>query len=256
MNERDTDRIANTGLDASAIVVYSDTNARVGHIKRSLFDLEPAQQVAKATEIANALVDVIEKQKLYTVIQGKKYVRVEGWELLGTFLGVLPCERQIVCLEDGSYEATVDLIRASDGVTVGGASALCGMDEKRWQTADKYARRSMAFTRAVGKAYRSSFSWIISIAGYEATPAEEMPAEVFKSSSPQQNDRATVAATSSGPQKGKPYEANKEQRENLMSRLMSDHSIPIDKYDDIEKAMMGKFSKELPTVIKEITKNV
>ena len=35
----------------------------------------------------------------------------------------------------------------------------------------------MAVTRATGKAYRLGFSWIIKLAGYEATPAEEIPQE-------------------------------------------------------------------------------
>jgi hypothetical protein len=32
----------------------------------------------------------------------------------------------------------------------------------------------MAVTRATGKAYRLAFSWIMNLAGYEVTPAEEM----------------------------------------------------------------------------------
>lgn len=143
----------------------------------SIFNLEPAEQIKYAEKIASVLVDVIEKQGLYTNIQGRKYVKVEGWEVLGTFLGVLPRERLVTELPDGSFEAFVDLIRASDGVVIGGSSAVCGIDEKRWVSADRYARRSMAITRAVGKAYRTSFSWIISLAGYQATPAEEMPQE-------------------------------------------------------------------------------
>lgn len=231
------------------VVVYEPDSNTPAVSKRSLFDLEPAQQVAKATEIANALCDVIEKQKLYTNIQGKKYVLVEAWELMGTFLGILPRENRVVRMEDGSYEATVDLVRAADGKVIGGASALCGMDEQRWAKAANYARRSMAITRATGKAYRLSFSWIINLAGYEATPAEEMPAEV----SAPKNDRATVAAPTSGAQKGKPYSGEKEQKESLISRLMSNHNIPIDKYEEIEQKMMGKYSKDLPTIVKEYT---
>ena len=34
---------------------------------------------------------------------------------------------------------------------------------------------SMAQTRALGKAYRMALGWIMKMAGYEATPAEEMP---------------------------------------------------------------------------------
>ena len=33
----------------------------------------------------------------------------------------------------------------------------------------------MAQTRALGKAYRMALSWIVKMADYEPTPAEEMP---------------------------------------------------------------------------------
>lgn len=143
--------------------------------RASFFNMEPENQIAYAARIATTLAKVISDQGLFTNIQGRKYVKVEGWEVLGSFLGVLPKERMVTELADGSYEAYVDLVRSTDGITVGGASAICGVDEKRWGTADRYARRSMAVTRAVGKAYRTSFSWIISLAGYQPTPAEEMP---------------------------------------------------------------------------------
>ena len=58
----------------------------------------------------------------------------------------------------------------------------CGSDDELdrygkpvWSTRPRYARRSMAQTRATGKACRLAFSWIMALAGYEPTPAEEMP---------------------------------------------------------------------------------
>lgn len=241
MNDRlrDSPSRESDSVDTSDVVVYNDSDARVAHVKRSLFDLEPTQQVAKATEIANALCDVIEKQKLYSVIQGKKYVLVEAWELMGTFLGILPRENRVVRLEDGSYEATVDLIRTSDGRVVGGASAICGMDEQRWSKAQNYARRSMAVTRATGKAYRLSFSWIINLAGYEATPAEEMPREEI----PFEPKKET---------KGKPYQGEPEQVKIIQEVLMN-KNVPVDKWDEIGAKMKGKYSKDLTQVIKEVT---
>ena len=38
----------------------------------------------------------------------------------------------------------------------------------------------MAQTRAVGKAYRNILSWIVKMAGYEATPAEEIDREAME----------------------------------------------------------------------------
>ena len=146
--------------------------------KPSLFNASPARQVQMATEMADVLRDVVEKQKLYENIQGKKYLRVEGWNTLGSFLGILAKEDKVIRLEDGSYEAYVNLINTKNGMIVGTGSALCSVKERRWGNADEYARRSMSITRATGKAFRLNFSWIITLAGYQPTPEEEMPSEM------------------------------------------------------------------------------
>jgi len=139
-----------------------------------IFDMKPQAMVASATEIANVLSDVINRQGLFANIQGNKYVKLEGWNLLGSLLGVLPRERNVKELEDGSYEATVELISTKNGAIVGCGSAICSVTEKRWGNAEKFARRSMCITRATAKAYRLGMSWIINLAGYEATPYEEI----------------------------------------------------------------------------------
>lgn len=135
----------------------------------------PDDVVAIATGMAKTLANIINSRKLYTVISGRKYVRVEGWTTLGAMLGILPREVEVVEQENGDFLATVELIRASDGVVIGRASSIVSSDEKLWKMRERYARRSMAVTRATGKAYRLGFSWIIALAGYEPTPAEEMP---------------------------------------------------------------------------------
>ena len=154
----------------------------------------PVAIVQQATEIATELSKVIDSRKLYSKIQGKKFVKVEGWTTLGAMLGVLPREISVTRLEDGGYEAVVELVRTNDGMVIGRGSALCGIDEKRWSKADEYARRSMAITRATGKAYRLGFSWIVTLAGYEPTPAEEMPQQAATPRKPPQQRRTQKAA--------------------------------------------------------------
>lgn len=135
----------------------------------------PGEMVAKATEYANVLADIIIKQDLFKVIQNRRYVLCEGWTTLGAMLGVVPVEESCEALPDGhGYVAKVTLIRTSDGSTVGGASAECTKDEPTWKSRSSYALRSMSITRATGKAFRLSFSWIMKLAGFEPTPAEEM----------------------------------------------------------------------------------
>ena len=143
------------------------------HVKLGMLDVAPEQVVNRATMIANALADVIKKKRLFSKIRDKEYVRVEGWSTLGAMIGILPKEKYVKEIENG-YEAYVDLIRASDGVVTGGASAICTRAEKNWSDRDEFAVRSMAITRATGKAYRLGMAWIMELAGYAGTPAEEM----------------------------------------------------------------------------------
>jgi hypothetical protein len=143
----------------------------------------PAQVIEKVTEMAKELVKIVDSLGLFKIIKTKKYVFVDGWEILGGMLGVGAHEENSVRREDGSYEATVVLKRHNDGAIVGRASALVGMEETdssgnlTWGARDEYARKSMATTRATGKAFRLTFSWIMKLAGYEGTPAEEMKSE-------------------------------------------------------------------------------
>jgi hypothetical protein len=65
------------------------------------------------------------------------------------------------------------------GQVVGAAEAECLRSERTWKGRDDYALRSMAQTRAVSKALRGPLGFVVTLAGYEATPAEEMPAEGF-----------------------------------------------------------------------------
>ena len=143
------------------------------------------EMVTFAKEMSKDLYEIIEAQKLYTVIRDEKYVRVEGWTTLGAMLGVTPRTVSVDEIQEGVFEATVELVRASDGQVIGRGIAECG-DSDTWRVRDRYARKSMAITRATGKAYRLAFSWIVTLAGYKPTPAEEMP-EAAKEIDPDAN---------------------------------------------------------------------
>jgi hypothetical protein len=138
---------------------------------------DPRGMVAVASDLATVLKDIVERQRLYAVISGKKYPQVEAWMTIARLDNVVAREsRPPIEHEDGSYEAFAELIRLSDGMVIGSASALCGTpDDKPWSTRAKPARRSMAQTRATSRAFRQQYSWIMALAGYEPTPAEEMP---------------------------------------------------------------------------------
>lgn len=133
----------------------------------------PRALVARATEAAHALSEVIEDRKLYSTISGRRFVRAEGWTTLAAMMGFSPRETSME-EKDGTFTATVELVRIHDGMVLTRASAQCGMDEPTWKSRAAYARRSMAATRATSKACRLAFSWVMALTGFEVTPSEEM----------------------------------------------------------------------------------
>jgi len=147
----------------------------------------PSEILSQATEVANVLADVVEKQQLFTMIRDKKHVRVEGWTFLGSVLNTIPICRwtkpimQIIpgkvlgepdTIKQVVWEARVEAVR--NGVVIGAAEAQCLKEEARWATAEDYAVRSMAQTRATVKALRMPLGFIVALRGYATTPAEEM----------------------------------------------------------------------------------
>lgn len=145
----------------------------------------PEGLVALATRMADALADIVEKKRLFATISGKKFPTVEAWMTIARMDNVVAREVGAQRREDGAYEATVELVRLTDGIRVGGASALCGTEgDKPWDSRPEFQVRSMAVTRATSRAFRQQYSWIMSLAGYEPTPAEEMIEEAPKAARP------------------------------------------------------------------------
>lgn len=131
-------------------------------------------------DFATNLKELIVQNGLFTNIKGKNYVNVEGWQIAGAFTGVFPIVEKVENLSDGlkfKYRAEVTL-RDKDNNIVGSGMAICTNREAGKSGFDEYAVASMAQTRAVGKAFRMKLGWLLKIAGYETTPAEEMDAVV------------------------------------------------------------------------------
>ncbi len=134
---------------------------------------DPAAVIEAATAAAQPLAAKVREQKLMVKIGASEHVRVEGWCLLGAMLGVFPVTVWSRKLEDG-WEARVEA-RTLAGAIVGAAEAECLRSESTWANRDDYALRSMAQTRATSKALRQPLGFVMQLAGFNPTPAEEMP---------------------------------------------------------------------------------
>ena len=116
-------------------------------------------------------------------IQGRKYIRVEGWQSIANAYGCVASAKDVERTETG-FRAIGQVRRMDTGIVIAEAEGFVGDDERTWNKRDEYAKRAMAQTRAISRACRSAFAFVVTYmdAGLETTPAEEVPSEGFADS--------------------------------------------------------------------------
>ena len=132
---------------------------------------------AQVKQMATLVRDYIINNGLSVKIQDKDYVMVEGWQFAGGLLGTTPRVSEVVDLsknDEVKWRATAEIVEIKTGKVISQGFAVCSTKEARKRSFDEYAVLSMAQTRAIGKAYRNVIGWVVKMAGYEATPSEEM----------------------------------------------------------------------------------
>lgn len=113
-------------------------------------------------------------------IQGRKYVQVEGWQAIAIAHGCVASAGSVERIE-GGYRAIGRVVRMDTGAEIATAEGFVGDDESMWAKRPEYARRAMAQTRAISRACRSAFAYVVVMmnAGLSTTPAEEIQADGF-----------------------------------------------------------------------------
>ncbi len=139
------------------------------------------------------------------------------------------------------------------------ASAECGHDNP-WKQRPHYARRSMAQTRATGKACRLAFSWIMSLAGYSATPYEEVQ-DITPHNS---NSQSTQQKQSNNSKQGSSGQAQKQntgtqlitqKQMNLLKQQLQLLTTDSDEMKQICNAWLSNNGYGQINSTKELTKN-
>jgi len=198
-----------------------------GAEEKGMMELFGSQVIQKASDYAQELKKIIDKQELFTIIGTNKHVHVEGWTTLGALLRVFPdvvsterievggtirgylveitrydkyAKKDIVSekfvkealynkkqmkiiptptgedvreVQEIKYKSRVELVTL-EGKRFGGAFAICSNLEEGKLFQDESDIASMSETRATGKVFRLSFSWVMKLAGYSPTIPEEM----------------------------------------------------------------------------------
>jgi hypothetical protein len=130
----------------------------------------------EAKRAAKALKDVVSQKPKPVMMNGEQYLEFEDWQTVGKFYGVTAKVITTSFIDYGTaqgFEAKAVAIRP-DGMEVSAAEAMCLNDEPNWKSKPLFQLRSMAQTRACAKALRNCLAWVVVLAGYRPTPAEEI----------------------------------------------------------------------------------
>lgn len=159
----------------------------------------PEVVLAEARNAAKALKSVLDAKPNKVIMNGEQYLEAEDWATVARFYGVcskVASSQYIEYAGAHGFEARAVVIDVRSGMEISAAEAMCLNDEDKWSTRTKYEwktvqgqrirekvgeeavplfqLKSMAQTRACAKALRNVLAWVVVLAGYKPTPAEEM----------------------------------------------------------------------------------
>lgn len=192
---------------------------------------EPEQVIAEAQRAAKAILAIVEDrpEKQQVWFNGRRYVNVSDYNTLGAMFGlsVKPEWTRFITIGSSTgWESRTVIIRDIDGAEVGAGEAMCMDDEENWGTRPKYEwmhkskapegatiayrdgvrvkvlvgevpvpefqRRSMAQTRAAGKALRLRLGYVVVLAGFEPSAVEEMTGREHDSEKPRTSGKPDI----------------------------------------------------------------
>jgi hypothetical protein len=159
----------------------------------------PAEVLEEARNAARALKDVVQQTNAVIRLGNSEHLKSEAWQTLGHFYGLGGRIKETRFVQYGDvrgFEAFAELVHIKTGNVVSTGEAMCLSDEEKWSARTKYEwqgpknerkrvavgaeqvplfqLRSMAQTRALSKAHANGLKWVVVLAGYNPTPAEEV----------------------------------------------------------------------------------
>lgn len=148
---------------------------------------DPATAVAYARQVSGVIASVLEEGSGFVTIQNKRHITIEGWQTLAAMTGhtvEVEWSRIVPGLADPkgieAWEARA-VVRDQTGRVVAAGESMADPNEpgagSKWARGGNFSVRSMAQTRAMSRALSSRMRYIVQLAGFSGTPAEEIGEE-------------------------------------------------------------------------------
>lgn len=149
---------------------------------------DPMAAMQYASDVSKAIASVLKPGNGFIEIQGRKHVEAAGWQTIAAMTGHT-CEIEWSRMIEGmehhsglhSWEARA-VVRDQSGRVVATGESMAAAAEgdpqgnkkgAPWARAE-FSIRSMAQTRAMGRALSARMRYVVQLAGFQGAPAEEM----------------------------------------------------------------------------------
>jgi hypothetical protein len=129
-----------------------------------------------AHRAAKALTAVVNSKPKKCIINGEQFISFEDWQTIARFYNTsigVSWTRSVI-KKDSIFGYEARAVAYKDGNIISSAEASCSREEKAWANKPTFQIKSMSQTRAMAKCLRSVFGWVVVLAGYKPTPAEEI----------------------------------------------------------------------------------
>lgn len=151
----------------------------VAEEKKEVVAFGYGMELTEGNKAAGLLKASMDRKKKKIFFNGKEYAEFHDLQVVCNYFGHSVRTYEAQPVEIGGiqgFKAHADLIN-KDGIHIGGAEAYCMKDEPNWARKPLFQLASMAQTRAAAKCITNDYRWVLDLAGYGTTPAEEMPTE-------------------------------------------------------------------------------
>lgn len=143
---------------------------------------KPGKILEEAIKAAEALKRVIDSKPRKVILNGEVFLENEDWLTVARFYGVTSRVRSTKYVQYGDestylvrgFEAVAEAYLVEQDKVISTAESMCLSDEPNWMRKPLFQLRSMAQTRASSRVLRQVFGWVVVLAGYRPTPAEEI----------------------------------------------------------------------------------
>lgn len=141
---------------------------------------DPMAAMQYAADVSKAIAAVLKEGNGFVKIQGRNHVEASGWQTIAAMTGHT-CEIEWSRIVEGldsptglhTWEARA-VVRDQSGRVVSTGESMAAATEKAPWTKAEFSIRSMAQTRAMGRALAARMRYVVQLAGFAGAPAEEM----------------------------------------------------------------------------------